>query len=63
MRMPRPEPFGVPPRPKSEGAPAEGGEKKKTPAPKTPPRRSPTPKPEPAPADGGESAEAKAKAA
>eukprot|EP00969_Alexandrium_andersonii_P295997 13081947-Alexandrium_andersonii.AAC.1 len=54
MRMVRPKPYGVPPRPESGDAPAEGGEeKKKTPAPKTPPRNPPKPKSAPAPADGG----------
>eukprot|EP00969_Alexandrium_andersonii_P287475 12709328-Alexandrium_andersonii.AAC.1 len=53
MRAPRLEPFGVPPRPKAEGAPAEGGEVKKTPLPPTPPKKSPKPKSEPAPAEGG----------
>eukprot|EP00969_Alexandrium_andersonii_P001933 85588-Alexandrium_andersonii.AAC.1 len=62
MRAPRSAPFGVPPRPKTEGAPAEGGEVKKTPGPKTPPKKSSKPKSELAPAEGGESAETKAKA-
>eukprot|EP00969_Alexandrium_andersonii_P164756 7282995-Alexandrium_andersonii.AAC.1 len=62
MRVPRPKPYGVPPKPSSAGSPAEGGEKKGAPLLGTPPRKSPKPKPTPAPADGGEEAKAKAEA-
>eukprot|EP00969_Alexandrium_andersonii_P348519 15410913-Alexandrium_andersonii.AAC.1 len=58
MRMVRKEPYGVPPRPKTGDAPADGGGEKKKPVSKTPPKNAPKPKPVPAPADGGGEASA-----
>eukprot|EP00969_Alexandrium_andersonii_P350275 15432877-Alexandrium_andersonii.AAC.1 len=47
MRELRKEPYGVPPKPKAAGPPTEGGEKRGTPLPGTPPKKPLTPKPTP----------------